>query len=80
MALFMELHTGAVIGDVQIAHQAALEGRGSQTVRYLRYWADRAREVFCLVQGPSRDAVEAFCPSGHGRGADHIVELPGFVA
>lgn len=80
MALFMEVHTGAVIGQVQTAHQAALEGAGSQAVRYTRYWADRARQVFCLVQAPSREAVEAFCGGERATAAEHIVELPGFVA
>jgi hypothetical protein len=80
MALFMEVHTGRVVGEVQTAHQSALEGPGSQAVRYLRYWGNRAQEVFCLVEAPSREAVTSFCPEGHRPAAEHIVvELPGFV-
>jgi hypothetical protein len=80
MALFMEVHTGNVVGEVQTAHQYALEGPGSQAVRYLRYWGNRAREVFCLIEAPSREAVASFCPEAQQSAPEHIVvELPGFV-
>ena len=80
MALFMEVHSGEVLGTVQAAHQAAMEGPGTEAIRYLRYWADGARQVFCLVEAPSREAVSGICGGGPGTSAQHIVELPGFVA
>ncbi|HEX2032110.1 MAG TPA: hypothetical protein VHL78_12060 [Actinomycetota bacterium] len=77
MALFMEVHGGAVIGDVQTA-QRTPEGHGIQAVALLRHSAERAREVLSLVRAPSREAMGASCREG-GR-AEHILELPSFVA
>lgn len=77
MALYLEIHTGELVGTIQQRHEAARQGPGTSAIRYLRYWVGAtAREVFALVEAPSREAVEALHDSPD---QGHLFELPGFV-
>jgi len=58
------------------AHSLDLEAQGRWGVRYHTYWFDPERQsVFCLADGPSRDAIEAVHREAHGLTADAIIEV-----
>jgi Nickel responsive protein SCO4226-like len=61
--LFMEVHdnllavTPEAIADAQ---QRAVELQGKHGVKHLRYWLDaKIGRMFCLVEGPTKEAVFA---------------------
>jgi hypothetical protein len=58
---FMDVHSGFVgvtAEQLQAAHQQDLDIQEDEGVRYERAWLDPvAGKVFCLVTGPSREAV-----------------------
>jgi len=61
MARFMDVHDGffgVTAEQLQAAHDADLAIQGDEDVVYERAWLDQeAGKVFCLVTGPSREAV-----------------------
>src|SRR6476660_9739777 len=61
MATFMDVHNGffGVTGEqLAEAHGRDLAIEGEEGVHYERAWLDpEAGKVFCLVSGPSREAV-----------------------
>jgi class 3 adenylate cyclase len=61
---------------VAAAHLQDLAIQDRYNVRYASYWFDPAGgSVFCLAEGPSRDAVNAVHRDGHGLEASTIIEL-----
>ena len=69
MPLYLDRHDvpGVTAEDLAIAHAADVGVQQNHDVRYLTYWFDPAVEtVFCLAEGPSRDAVEAVHREAHG--------------
>ncbi|MFO7591335.1 MAG: DUF4242 domain-containing protein [Acidimicrobiia bacterium] len=61
--------------DVAEAHNLDLAAQGHD-VRYHTYWFDPANEtVFCLVEGPSKQAVESVHARSHGLVAGTIIEI-----
>ncbi len=78
MALFLDRH---VVGEVTpealaAAHVQDLEVQDRHGVKYHTYWFDQAAgSVFCLAEGPSRDAVDQVHRDSHGLAADQIIEL-----
>jgi class 3 adenylate cyclase len=83
MPLFMDRHDvpGATAEDLAVAHAADVGVEHKHGVRYLTYWFDPdAGSVFCLAEGPDRDAVEDVHREAHGLLASTIVEVePGTV-
>jgi class 3 adenylate cyclase len=83
MALYLDRHDvpGATAEDLASAHAADIGVQQNHDVRYLTYWFDaNAATVFCLAEGPSRNAVEAVHREAHGLLASTILEVePGPV-
>jgi class 3 adenylate cyclase len=78
MALFLDRHSapGASASDIAAAHELDLGVQDKYQVRYLTYWFDDLRgEVFCLAEGPSREAVETVHREAHGLIADNLIEV-----
>ena len=79
MPLPMDIHDkveGATATDVADAHRKDLEIQGDHDVRYLRYWFnEETGRIFCLAEGPSRDAVDRVHRLPHGLAADEILEV-----
>lgn len=62
--------------EVADAHNRDLEVQNKHGVRYHTYWFDPANgSVFCLAEGPSKDALEAVHLEAHGALAGTILEL-----
>jgi class 3 adenylate cyclase len=76
--MFMDRHAPIDISPEELAaaHQLDLEAQDKYGVHYHTYWFDPdRRSVFCLAEGPSKDAVEAVHRESHGVLADVIVEV-----
>jgi hypothetical protein len=79
MALFMDVHTmegGVSVDDVAAAHQKDLETQTEYGVSYKRYWVDEtAGKIFCLAEGPDKEAVDRVHREAHGLAAEAIYEV-----
>ena len=61
---------------VAAAHLRDVEVQGSYGVTYHTYWFDRDNQtVFCLAEGPNREAIEAVHREAHGLMATMLVEI-----
>ena len=62
--------------DLAEAHRADLSVQDRHGVNYLTYWFDPDNgSVFCLAEGPSREAVEKVHEEAHGLTASTVLEL-----
>ncbi len=78
MPMYMDRHDAPGISpeDVAEAHYRDLAMQAEHGVRYHTYWFDPAEQsVFCLAEGPSKQAVEAVHQEAHGFLATTILEL-----
>jgi class 3 adenylate cyclase len=78
MALFLDRHEapGATAADIAAAHELDLAVQDQYGVRYVTYWfADGDGTVFCLAEGPNREALEAVHRDAHGLLAVNIIEV-----
>lgn len=78
MPLFMDVHTGvdAKPEEVAEAHRKDLEIQEEYEVDYLRYWFDEEKgAIFCLFEGPNREAGEQVHREAHGLVAGDIYEV-----
>lgn len=79
MALFMDVHTmdgGVSVEDVAGAHAKDLETQDQYGVNYKKYWVDeQAGKIFCLAEGPDKEAVDRVHREAHGLAADAIYEV-----
>jgi hypothetical protein len=61
MARFMDVHTdmrGLTREQLEEAHRKDLANEKVEGVHFIKAWADpKSGKVFCLSEGPSRDAV-----------------------
>jgi class 3 adenylate cyclase len=58
------------------AHIQDLAAQAQYGVRYHTYWFDPGSgSVFCMAEGPSREAVEAVHEGSHGQRASVVIEL-----
>ena len=65
-----------LIAALTEAHQRDLEVQDKYGVTYMRYWFDEGTgKVFCLAEGPSKEACEAVHREAHGLLADQITEV-----
>jgi len=74
----MDRHDGVEISPEELAeaHVLDVEAQDKYGVHYHTYWFDPDRHsVFCLAEGPSKDAVEYVHRDAHGVTADAIVEI-----
>ncbi len=75
----MDRHDGVDVTpeELAIAHQRDLAVQARYDVQYHTYWFDQdAGTVFCLMEGPSREAVDAVHREAHDVSASVIIELP----
>lgn len=78
MPLFMDVHRNVDgnIDDVKQAHERDVETQERYGVDYQRYWVDEdAGAVFCLFEGPTKEAGEKVHREAHGLTADEIFEV-----
>ncbi len=78
MALFLDRHDapGASASDIAAAHALDLAVQDKYRVRYVTYWFDENQgAVFCLAEGPDREALEAVHREAHGLVADNVIEV-----
>ena len=78
MATFMDVHTemkGITPDMLKEAHKADTDLEQKSGVKFIKAWADpKAGKVFCLSEGPNKDAVQrAHTQAGHP--ADEIYEV-----
>ena len=76
--LFIDRHDspGASPEDVAADHMKDLAVQEQFGVRYYTYWFDPdAGSVFCLAEGPSREAVVDCHVRAHGGGAQTVLEV-----
>ena len=67
---------GASPADLAAAHAQDVAAQTEHGVRYLTYWHDPGRgTVFCLAEGPNRDAVETVHREAHGLVANSVIEV-----
>jgi class 3 adenylate cyclase len=78
VALFLDRHDapGATAAQIADAHELDLAVQEKYGVRYVTYWFDEAEgTVFCLAEGPDREALETVHREAHGLVADTIIEV-----
>lgn len=78
VALFLDRHKvhGATAPEIAAAHELDLSVQDRYGVRYVTYWFDEgAGTVFCLAEGPDREAVETVHREAHGLVADNLIEV-----
>jgi len=76
--LFMDRHDAPGVTPEELAdlHMRDVEVQERHRVRYHTYWFDPANgSVFCLAEGPTKQALEAVHQEAHGQLAGTIVEL-----
>jgi hypothetical protein len=78
MSLYMDVHRN-VGGDAEAvveAHEKDREVQDEYGVDYQKYWHDdETGTVFCLFEGPSKEAGEKVHDEAHGLVADEIFEV-----
>jgi class 3 adenylate cyclase len=77
--IFIDRHDGvdATPEEIAVAHQRDLDAQARYGVQYHTYWWDpHAGTVFCLMEGPSREAVDAVHREAHEASANVILEIP----
>jgi class 3 adenylate cyclase len=78
MPLFLDRHVvpGATAVQVADAHKLDLEVQEKYHVRYVTYWFDdNDGSVFCLAEGPDREALATVHREAHGLLADNVIEV-----
>ena len=78
MPLYMDVHRNvdATLEDVEEAHELDLEFQDDHDVEYKRYWVDEETgTIFCLFEGPSKEAGDAVHEEAHGLVADETFNV-----
>jgi class 3 adenylate cyclase len=77
--LYMDIHRGmqnASRAEIDRAHLSDLEAQGKHNVHYIKYWIDSAHgNLYCLVEGPNKEACVAVHREAHGLVPDSIVDV-----
>jgi AraC-like DNA-binding protein len=74
----MDVHIvpGVKAKDVAEAHRKDLLVQGEHECKCMTYWIDEEREnIFCLIEAPSKDAVEEMHNKAHGLIPNKIIEV-----
>jgi AraC-like DNA-binding protein len=78
MPIYMDVHTvpGVKALNVAEAHRSDLLHQHEYGCKCMTYWVDEAREtIFCLIEGPTREAVAALHNKAHGLIPSKIIEV-----
>jgi class 3 adenylate cyclase len=78
MPIYMDRHAAedATPEGLAAAHQQDLKVQGRFGCKCFTYWFDEARHsIFCLVEAPSRQAVNDMHQAAHGLKANQIIEV-----
>lgn len=79
MPLYMDLHRGLkglTREDIENVHQLDVQMQDKYGVKYQKFWMnEEAGTVFCLVEGPSKEACAAVHKEAHGQQACEIIEV-----
>src|SRR5262249_36814377 len=78
MPMYMDRHDlpGITPEELAEAHMRDMEIQERHGVRYHTYWFDPINgSVFCLAEGPSKQAIETVHDEAHGQLASVILEL-----
>ena len=78
MPIYMDVHIvpGVKAKDVAEAHLKDLAHQDEYGCKCMTYWIDEAREnIFCLVEAPSKDAVEEMHGKAHGLIPNKVIEV-----
>lgn len=78
MPWYLDRHDAPGVTAEQLAeaHMQDLEIQDRHHVKYVSYWFDpSAGSVFCLAEGPSKEAVNAVHRDSHGLEASAILEV-----
>lgn len=76
--MYLDRHDaqGVTAEAIAEAHRMDVAVEAQYGVHYHTYWFDPARgSVFCLAEGPSREAIEAVHREAHGQLASVVVEI-----
>jgi len=82
MPMFIDRHDvpGVTPEELADAHRLDVAIQDKHEVQYLTYWFDSENgSVFCLAEGPNKQAIETVHRESHGLLASSILELDGFV-
>lgn len=78
MPIFMDVHNvpGVKAKDVAQAHELDLLNQTAHNCKCMTYWIDETREsIFCLIEGPTKQAVEDLHRKAHGILPSKIIEV-----
>ena len=78
MPIYMDIHIlpGVKARDVAEAHHLDLLHQEQYQCKCMTYWIDEEREsVFCLIDAPTREAVEEMHKNAHGLMPNRIIEV-----
>lgn len=80
MPLYMDIHTvdsdKFSVEDVVKAHMEDLAIQDQFGVKQLKYWVnERAKTIFCLMEGPDKEACNQVHLQSHGNTACNIIEV-----
>ena len=78
MPIYMDRHAaeGATPEALAAAHQQDLKHQSRYGCKCFTYWFDENRQsIFCLIEAPSRQAVQDMHRAAHGLMANQIIEV-----
>jgi class 3 adenylate cyclase len=78
MPIYMDRHAleGVTAEELAAAHQQDLKVQSKYGCKCFTYWFDEPRQsVFCLIEAPSREAVQDMHRAAHGILANRIIEV-----
>lgn len=79
MPLYMDLHKnmhGVSSDELKQVHQADLDAQDKHGVKYQKFWMnEESGTIFCLVEGPSKEACIEVHKEAHGHLACEIIEV-----
>ncbi|TRX71452.1 nickel-binding protein [Carboxylicivirga sp. M1479] len=78
MPIYMDRHDlpGVTAKDVAKAHKQDLKVQDQFDCKAITYWFDEARQTaFCLIEAPSKEAVEKMHDCAHGLIPNEIIEV-----
>jgi AraC-like DNA-binding protein len=78
MPLYMDLHIlpGVKAKEVAEAHRRDMLIQNDHSCKCMTYWIDEKRgNVFCLIDAPSKEAVETMHSKAHGLVPNKIIEV-----
>jgi class 3 adenylate cyclase len=78
MPIYMDRHNteGVTRDDIVASHVKDLAIQGQYGVHFITYWHDEASsKAFCLVEAPSKEALQKVHDEAHGGIANEIIEV-----